>query len=70
MLAKSFFPVGVSTDAAVFRSRGGGAQCTRDFEEGEKPKQTILCVVFYFLVPAFHTGSDVAMYNSSEKSTD
>lgn len=30
------------------------------FEEGKKPKQTIFCVVFYFLVWTFHAGCDVA----------
>lgn len=31
MLAKTFFPEGVSADVAVFRSSGGGTQCTGDF---------------------------------------
>lgn len=31
MLAKTFFPVSVSTDVAVFRSMEGGTQCTGDF---------------------------------------
>lgn len=30
------------------------------FLKREKPKQTILCLDFYFLVCTFHTGSDVA----------
>lgn len=31
VLAKMFFPMGVSTDVVVFRSRGGSSQCSGDF---------------------------------------
>lgn len=72
ILAKTFSPVGVSTDVAVFRRREGGTQCTGDFWRGKKPKQTMLCVFtsLYGLSTLALLCHIFYMYNSFEKSTD